>query len=113
MKITDQYIDVLTEGEWWDYIPDDSSDMELRLLERAVKEMTGIASRLTYCGECGKRLMTYMGRTAGEKSLNTLKSEEQKEKELKEKIDAHSKWLRNAGGERLNLAGADLQGMDN
>lgn len=62
--------------------------------------------------EFRKRLMTYMGRTVGEKSLNTLKSEEQKEKELKEKIDAHSKWLRNAGGERLNLAGADLQGMD-
>ena len=52
MKITDKYIDVLTEGEWWDYIPDDSSDMELRLLERAVKEMSGIASRLTHCGEC-------------------------------------------------------------
>lgn len=52
MKITDRYIDVLTEGEWWDYIPDDSSDMELRLLEMAVKEMAGIASRLTYCGEC-------------------------------------------------------------
>ena len=34
MKITDKYIDVLTDGEWWDYIPDDSSDMELRLLER-------------------------------------------------------------------------------
>ena len=62
--------------------------------------------------EFRKRLMTYMGRTVGEKSLNTLKSEEQKEKELKEKIDAHSKWLRNAGGERLNLDGADLQGMD-
>ena len=44
MKITDKYIDVLTEGEWWDYIPDDSSDIELRLLERAVKEMAGIAS---------------------------------------------------------------------
>lgn len=39
MKIIDKYIDVLTEGEWWDYIPDDSSDMELRLLERAVKLM--------------------------------------------------------------------------
>ena len=52
MKITDKYIDVLTEGEWWDYIPDDSFDMELWLLERAVKEMAGIASRLTYCGEC-------------------------------------------------------------
>ena len=52
MKITDRYIDVLTEGEWWDYIPDDSSDMELRLLEMAVKEMSGIASRLTFCGEC-------------------------------------------------------------
>ena len=52
MKITDQYIDVLTEGEWWDYIPDDSSDMELRLLEMAAKEMAGIASRLTFCGEC-------------------------------------------------------------
>ena len=62
--------------------------------------------------EFRKRLMTYMGRTVGEKSLNTLKSEEQKEKELKEKIDAHSKWLRNAGGERLNLDSADLQGMD-
>ena len=62
--------------------------------------------------EFRKRLMTYMGRTVGEKSLNTLKSEEQKEKELKEKIEAHSKWLRNAGGERLNLDGADLQGMD-
>lgn len=62
--------------------------------------------------EFRKRLMTYMGRTVGEKSLNTLKSEEQKEKELKEKIDAHSKWLRNAGGERLNLDGVDLQGMD-
>ena len=44
MKTTDRYIDVLTEGEWWDYIPDDSSDIELRLLERAVKEMAGIAS---------------------------------------------------------------------
>ena len=52
MKITDRYIDVLTEGEWWDYIPDDSSDMELRLLEMAVKGMAGIASRLTHCGEC-------------------------------------------------------------
>ena len=52
MKITDRYIDVLTEGELWDYIHDDSSDMELRLLERAVKEMSGIASRLTFCGEC-------------------------------------------------------------
>lgn len=62
--------------------------------------------------EFRKRLMTYMGRTVGEKRLNTLKSEEQKEKELKEKIDAHSKWLRNAGGERLNLDSADLQGMD-
>lgn len=62
--------------------------------------------------EFRKRLTTYMGRTVGDKSLNTLKSEEQKEKELKEKIDAHSKWLRNAGGERLNLDGADLQGMD-
>ena len=62
--------------------------------------------------EFRKRLMTYMGQTVGEKSLNTLKSEEQKEKELKEKIDAHGKWLRNAGGERLNLDGADLQGMD-
>ena len=37
MKITDKYIDVLTEGEWWDYIPDDSSDMELRLLKLWVK----------------------------------------------------------------------------
>ena len=36
MKITDKYIDVLT----------------VRLLERAVKEMLGIASRLTFCGEC-------------------------------------------------------------
>ena len=62
--------------------------------------------------EFRKRLMTYMGRTVGEKSLNTLKSEEQKEKELKEKIDAHSKWIRNAGGERLNLDNADLRGMD-
>ena len=62
--------------------------------------------------EFRKRLMTYMGRTVGEKNLNTLKSEEQKEKELKEKIEAHSKWLRNAGGERLNLDGVDLQGMD-
>lgn len=62
--------------------------------------------------EFRKRLMTYMGRTVGEKSLNTLKSEEKKEKELKEKIDAHSKWLRNEGGERLNLDGADLRGMD-
>ena len=52
MKITDQYIDVLTDGEWWDYIPEDSSDMELRLLKRAVKEMSDIASRVTYCGEC-------------------------------------------------------------
>ena len=52
MKITDKYIDVLTEGEWWDYIPDDSSDMELRLLEMAVDKMAGIASRLTFCGEC-------------------------------------------------------------
>ena len=50
MKITDRYIDVLTEGEWWDYIPDDSSDMELRLLEMAVNKMAGIASRLTFCG---------------------------------------------------------------
>lgn len=62
--------------------------------------------------EFRKRLMTYMGRTVGGKSLTTLKSEEQKEKELKEKIDAHSKWLRNAGGERLNLDNADLRGMD-
>ena len=52
MKITDRYIDVLTEGEWWDYIPYDSSDMELRLLEMAVNKMAGIASRLTFCGEC-------------------------------------------------------------
>ena len=52
MKITDQYIDVLTEGEWWDYIPDDPSDIELRLLEMAVNGMSGIASRLTFCGEC-------------------------------------------------------------
>ena len=52
MKTIDKYVDVLTEGEWWDYIPEDSSDMELRLLERAVKEMAGIASRLTFCGEC-------------------------------------------------------------
>lgn len=62
--------------------------------------------------EFRERLMTYMGRTVGEKSLKTLKNEEQKEKELREKIEAHSKWLRNAGGERLNLDGEDLQGMD-
>ena len=54
MKITDKYIDVLTGGEWWDCIPDDFSNLELWLLERerAMKEMAGIASRLTYCGEC-------------------------------------------------------------
>lgn len=54
MKITDKYIDVLTGGEWWDCIPDDFSDWERWLLERerAMKEMAGIASRLTFCGEC-------------------------------------------------------------
>ena len=36
MKTIDKYVDVLT----------------VRLLERAVKEMLGIASRLTFCGEC-------------------------------------------------------------